>query len=101
MATMTEPFNKATVTFDFEHKDNANASLLIGTPVCVDDGEWRCPYQFVGLSNSRTRWIPGADATQALELAIRVATGAFSQLDEVQNGTVTWLETDVLALAKG
>lgn len=50
--------------------------------------EWRCPYQFVGFSNSRTQWISGADATQAPELAIRVATVAFSELDEVQNGDV-------------
>jgi hypothetical protein len=98
---MTEPFNKASITFDFEHKEDAQVSLLIGTPVCVDDGEWRCPYQFVGLSNSRTRWISGADATQALELSIRVAMGAFSQLDEVQDGTVTWLGKDVLTLSKG
>jgi len=98
---MIEPFNKAAITFDFEHKDDAKASLLIGTPVCVDDGEWRCPYQFVGFSNSRTRWISGGDATQALELAIRVSTGAFSQLEEVKDGTVTWLGADVLVLSKG
>lgn len=96
---MTKPFNKATITFDFEHKEGAKASLLIGTPVLVDESEWGCPYQFVGFSNSRTRWISGADATQALGLAIRVATGAFTTLEEVQNGKVTWLGADLLVLA--
>jgi hypothetical protein len=54
VAHMTDPFNKATITFDFEHREDAKVSLLIGTPNCVDDGEWRCQYQFVGFSNSRT-----------------------------------------------
>jgi hypothetical protein len=33
---MTEPFNKATITFEFEHKEDAKASFLIGTPIYVN-----------------------------------------------------------------
>lgn len=98
---MTDTFNKTTIAFEFDHKEGRKASLLIGTPICVDEGEWRCPYQFVGFSNTKTRWISGADAAQSLELAIRVATGKFAQLDEVQDGSVTWLGSNALLIAKG
>jgi hypothetical protein len=98
---MTDTFNKTTIAFEFDHKEGERVSLLIGTPICVDDGEWRCPYKFVGFSNTKTRWISGVDATQSLELAIRVATGMFSQLDEVQDGRVTWLGSNSLILSKG
>ncbi len=97
---MTDDFNKPTIVFEFDHNDGTRVSLLIGTPVCVGEDEWRCPYQFVGFSNTKNRWIYGADAVQALELAIRVATAAFSQLDEVRDGRVTWLGSSELVLSK-
>ncbi|SFW69631.1 DUF6968 family protein [Luteibacter sp. UNCMF366Tsu5.1] len=97
---MTNTFNKTSIAFEFDHKYGKSACLLIGTPIRLCEDEWQCPYQFVGLSNTKTRWISGADAYQSLVLAIRVAAAVFSQLEEVQDGTVTWLGSSNLALFK-
>jgi hypothetical protein len=88
---MTEPFNKPIITFEFANALGEDVHLKIGTPTCVGDDEWRCPFAFTGVSNARVRWITGVSAAQAVELALRVASDVFSTLDEVQNGTVTWL----------
>lgn len=95
---MTDSFNPPTITFEFEHAEGARALLEFGTPVSVGDDEWRCPFHFVGFSSSKVRWITGADAPQAVGLAIRTAMVVFSTLDEVKNGTVRWLGTDTLKL---
>lgn len=92
--------NNVSITFRFDSNGDEETYLLIGPPTYEDEGEWRCPYQFIGFSNTKIRWISGIDAIQALELAIRVATGAFSQLEEVQAGKVTWLGTSNLTLSK-
>jgi hypothetical protein len=88
---MTDTLNKPTITFEFANTAGANVRLEVGAPVCVGDDEWRCPFAFNGVSNSKVRWTTGATAAQALELALRVAGDVFSVLDEVRNGTVTWL----------
>ncbi|WP_414675217.1 DUF6968 family protein [Luteibacter sp.] len=89
---MTETLNKPTITFEFANALGADVHLKIGTPICVGDDEWRCPFMFTGVSNSRVRWTTGASAAQALELSLRVASDVFSTLEEVANGAVTWLD---------
>ena len=49
--------------------------LRVGRPVCVQ-GLWACPYQILGIRNSRVQPAFGEDSLQALELVFVALRGA-------------------------
>ena len=54
---MTEPFNKAIITFDFEHKDNAKSGRYVeGDPIGLAGGPSAYAYVANTPVSSRTCW---------------------------------------------
>jgi hypothetical protein len=72
-------------------------TVLIGKPEQFPDGEdYYCPFQIKGLGDEKVRFAAGADAVQALQLAMPLVG---SHLDVAQKKFpkhLTWFENEEL-----
>lgn len=79
---------------ELEHArdDSVRVRVRIGRPTedPAEGGDWRCPFQVLGLGDERVHEAFGVDAVQALQLC-------FQMIDATLIGEpVTWLgETDL------
>lgn len=67
-----------------------HATVLIGQPKQEASGEWRCPYQIIGLGMDRVFGALGLDAIQALQLVMVVIGGTLAGTPEAEQGRLRW-----------
>jgi hypothetical protein len=68
------------------------AMVVIGKPEKFSEGDdYYCPYQIVGLGNELVRYAGGADAVQALELALKMIGSDLYTSPEAQAKQITWV----------
>lgn len=74
-----------------------DVTVLIGNPRRQSDGTWKCSYCIEGLGKSRVQTAEGADALQALLLAVG---GARVSLEKTGN-RFSWLDYDLEKAGSG
>ncbi len=70
--------------------------LRIGAPVrdSRPEGDWYCPYQILGVQQSRISEAYGVDALQALLLALEKAKSELAFSARVNGFRLTWLDQE-------
>jgi hypothetical protein len=70
--------------------------LRIGTPIRDPrpEGDWYCPYQIMGVPNSKVRAAFGIDSLQAFLLALQKARAELDFNQRANSLRFTWLDQD-------
>jgi hypothetical protein len=70
------------------------ATLRVGLPYKVGEGEWICPYELRTDSTRRAFGAHGIDALQALELAMKILGTEVEHWERSQHGKFHFLDEE-------
>jgi hypothetical protein len=72
------------------HEPSREILIKMGKPQSPDGEDWYCPIQITGIGNEKVYRIFGADAIQAIELAMRFLGSELHRLNTQHQGRIQW-----------
>lgn len=80
--------------FHFVDDPKRRARVIVGRPRIVDDGEYKCSYQILGVGDEEVRTASGIDGIQALQLVLTKAIPAWLARLHNEHPNLRWEDAD-------